>query len=323
MDARRANVRRGILCGVLVPRPRARPRAGPVCAHRAGRIGLGGHEHPVVERVRARCGVRRLPVLVAVIRVAHTARGALQRDGPPLRGHALRFVRVVPRCARVLRVWTFQRGAPAYPYRQAGGAGSPHPLLPTPLSPLPPGESNALTHVWEDVFYACALPRLVASLRALFASPLMHAAIVQLAPWASSAAAYNLEVAALRDAQLLAGDALPNISIITAVDGGDPHGPIGSIHPRCDTSSLREGGVARSGGKALRGAGGRGRGLRGQASKRAGCYTGRGRNGPNGPNGPRVVLERTKSRYLSKFRSSDSCGLCLFGFRGDSNNRTE
>jgi hypothetical protein len=35
--------------------------------------------------------------------------------------------------------------------------------------------------------------------------------------------------------------------------------------------------------------------------------------GRNGPNGPRVVLERTKSRYLSKFRSSDSCGLCLFG----------
>ena len=48
------------------------------------------------------------------------------------------------------------------------------------------------------------------------------------------------------------------------------------------------------------------------------------RGGRGGRNGPRVVLERTKSRYLSKFRSSDSCGLCLFcGFRGDSNNRTE
>ena len=60
----------------------------------------------------------------------------------------------------------------------------------------------------------------------------MHAAIVQLAPWASSAAAFNAQVAALRDAQLRAGDALANVSVITAVDGGDPHGPIGSIHPR-------------------------------------------------------------------------------------------
>ena len=49
-----------------------------------------------------------------------------------------------------------------------------------------------------------------------------------------------------------------------------------------------------------------------------------GLRGASVQNGPRVVLERTKSWYLSKFRSSDSCGLCLFcGFRGDSNNRTE
>lgn len=55
---------------------------------------------------------------------------------------------------------------------------------------------------------------------------------MQLAPWASSAATFNGRVAALRDAQLRAGDAAPNISVITAVDGGDPYGPIGSIHPR-------------------------------------------------------------------------------------------
>lgn len=49
----------------------------------------------------------------------------------------------------------------------------------------------------------------------------------------SSPAAINAEVAALRDAQLRGGDApASNISVITAVDGGDPFGPIGSIHPR-------------------------------------------------------------------------------------------
>jgi hypothetical protein len=72
----------------------------------------------------------------------------------------------------------------------------------------------------------------VSTLRSLFDSPTMHASIVQLAPWASSGASFNSQVATLREAQLRAGDALPNISVITAVDGGDPYGPIGSIHPR-------------------------------------------------------------------------------------------
>lgn len=94
------------------------------------------------------------------------------------------------------------------------------------------GESNALTEAEEDGYYLCALPYLIRALRALFASPSAFAAIVQLAPWASSAATFNAQVAALRQAQLDACDALPNMAAITAVDGGDPYGPIGSIHPR-------------------------------------------------------------------------------------------
>lgn len=95
------------------------------------------------------------------------------------------------------------------------------------------GESNAMTATLEATYYACALPYLVGALRGLFVSPGAHASIVQLAPWASSAAAINAEVAALRDAQLRGGDApAAGIAVITAVDGGDPFGPIGSIHPR-------------------------------------------------------------------------------------------
>jgi len=94
------------------------------------------------------------------------------------------------------------------------------------------GESNALTAAPEDGYYLCALPFLVQSLRALFDSPAAFAAIVQLAPWASSAASFNARVAALRQAQLAASDALPGMATITAADGGDPFGPIGSIHPR-------------------------------------------------------------------------------------------
>jgi sialate O-acetylesterase len=94
------------------------------------------------------------------------------------------------------------------------------------------GESNALTAEAEDGYYLCALPFLVGSLRSLFNSPTAFAAIVQLAPWASSNASFNGQVAALRQAQLAASDALPHMATITAVDGGDPFGPIGSIHPR-------------------------------------------------------------------------------------------
>ena len=104
---------------------------------------------------------------------------------------------------------------------------------PSPPPAADQGESNALTATSEAAYYKCALPFLVASLRALFNSPSAHAAVVQLAPWASSAAAFNGEVAALRQAQLEAGDPPgAGISVITAVDGGDPYGPIGSIHPR-------------------------------------------------------------------------------------------
>jgi hypothetical protein len=85
------------------------------------------------------------------------------------------------------------------------------------------GESNALTAAPEDGYYLCALPFLVQSLRALFDSP---------AAFASSAASFNARVAALRQAQLAASDALPGMATITAADGGDPFGPIGSIHPR-------------------------------------------------------------------------------------------
>lgn len=95
------------------------------------------------------------------------------------------------------------------------------------------GESNSLTTPVQDTYYLCALPFLVSSLRKLFNSPEMHAGVVQLAPWASSSASYNAGVASLRHAQLLAGDAPSvNISVVTAVDDGDPGAPIGSIHPR-------------------------------------------------------------------------------------------
>jgi hypothetical protein len=95
------------------------------------------------------------------------------------------------------------------------------------------GESNSLTSVEEAVYYKCAMPLLVSSLRALFNSPAAHAVIVQLAPWASSAANFNEQVARLREAQLESADPpAVGLSTITAVDGGDPHGPIGSIHPR-------------------------------------------------------------------------------------------
>jgi sialate O-acetylesterase len=94
------------------------------------------------------------------------------------------------------------------------------------------GESNSITAVFEDVYYTCALPFLVASLREAFLTPAAYAAIVQLAPWASTAASFNGQVATLREAQLVACDQLPNMTAITAVDGGDPFGPIGSIHPR-------------------------------------------------------------------------------------------
>ena len=83
------------------------------------------------------------------------------------------------------------------------------------------GESNALTSQNEANYYTCALRFLTESLRKLFVSPTAHMAVVQLAPWASSAASLNFAVAALRQAQLLAGDSpSTNISVITAVDGG-------------------------------------------------------------------------------------------------------
>jgi hypothetical protein len=93
------------------------------------------------------------------------------------------------------------------------------------------GESNALTGAIEAPWYACALAHTLGALRALFRSPLAHVAVVQLHAWAHDAA-FNNEVAALRDAQLRAADALPNASAVTAVDGGDPRAPKTSIHPR-------------------------------------------------------------------------------------------
>ena len=36
----------------------------------------------------------------------------------------------------------------------------------------------------ETAYYACALPFLIEGLRAAFSSPLAHASVVQLAPWA-------------------------------------------------------------------------------------------------------------------------------------------
>ena len=119
---------------------------------------------------------------------------------------------------------------------QSHRAPSTHPHTHTPPTPpphTPQGESNSLTAQPQAQYYTCALPYLVASLRALFNSPAAHAAIVQLAPWASSGASYNLQVAELRAAQLSAGeDSAAGMSVITAVDLGDPYGPIGSIHPR-------------------------------------------------------------------------------------------
>ena len=130
---------------------------------------------------------------------------------------------------------------------------------PTPCTFPAAGESNALTGDPEASYYLCALPFLVGSLRVAFNSPGMHVSVVQLAPWArcvvqawaagpiqtgpvkactslppcySNTAALNGAVAALRDSQLRAGDVLPGITVITAVDGGDPFAPIGSIHPR-------------------------------------------------------------------------------------------
>jgi hypothetical protein len=89
-----------------------------------------------------------------------------------------------------------------------------------------------MTGVAEADYYTCALPFLITSLRAALLSPLAHAGVVQLAPWASAAATLNVEVAALRAAQLRGGDGAANVSVVTAVDKGDPGGPIGSIHPR-------------------------------------------------------------------------------------------
>jgi hypothetical protein len=89
-----------------------------------------------------------------------------------------------------------------------------------------------MTGVTEADYYTCALPFLVTSLRSLFLSPYAHAGVVQLAPWASAGANFNVEVATLREAQLRGGDGAANISVVTAVDKGDPYGPIGSIHPR-------------------------------------------------------------------------------------------
>lgn len=56
--------------------------------------------------------------------------------------------------------------------------------------------------------------------------------VAQLAPWASSPAADNEAVAELRASQLRTGRALPNVTVATAADGGDPGAPAGSIHPR-------------------------------------------------------------------------------------------
>jgi sialate O-acetylesterase len=86
------------------------------------------------------------------------------------------------------------------------------------------GESNSLTSQWEGEYYTCALRFLVESLRKLLDSPGAHMAVVQLAPWSSSAASYNQEVASLRQAQLLVSDAPSvNVSVITAVDGGSTY----------------------------------------------------------------------------------------------------
>lgn len=107
-----------------------------------------------------------------------------------------------------------------------------HSLSHAPHFPLPlAGESNALNA--EAAYYDCALPALIDSWRAaLGANPAAWWGIAQLAPWASSAPADNIMVADLRASQLKVRAARVNVTVATAVDGGDPFAPIGSIHPR-------------------------------------------------------------------------------------------
>lgn len=88
------------------------------------------------------------------------------------------------------------------------------------------GEDNAMAG--QAAYYRCALPALVASWRALLDSPAAWAGVVQLAPWtapAANAAALNAAVTGVREAQLAARDAVHNISVVTAIDVGDPHAP--------------------------------------------------------------------------------------------------
>jgi hypothetical protein len=88
------------------------------------------------------------------------------------------------------------------------------------------GEDNAMAG--QETYYRCALPALVASWRALLDSPAAWAGVVQLAPWtapAANAAALNAAVTGVREAQLAARDAVKGLSVVTAIDVGDPHAP--------------------------------------------------------------------------------------------------
>ena len=96
------------------------------------------------------------------------------------------------------------------------------------------GETNAMASPAQDAYYACALPFLASALRTLLDSPLALFVVVQLEAWAKFDAPYtNNQVATLREVQrALCDSVILNAAAVTAVDGGDPHSPTGSIHPR-------------------------------------------------------------------------------------------
>lgn len=91
------------------------------------------------------------------------------------------------------------------------------------------GESQAMGN--QSMYYSCALPRLVSDAQKGFGSPGAWFGIVQLAPWIASAG-QNGEISQLRDVQLSSIISAANATTITAIDGGDPQAPHGSIHPR-------------------------------------------------------------------------------------------
>ena len=108
------------------------------------------------------------------------------------------------------------------------------------LAPLRLGPAVFSSLIWyqaewnlgQDVYYECALPALITSWRAALVAPALPFTVVQLHAWNMTDLRDPLALPMMRAAQLRGGFSLPHVAVVPAYDGGDPHSPVGSIHPR-------------------------------------------------------------------------------------------